>query len=161
MLLRVRPGGSTVAFWPLRGTAEATYARSMLPRVRSVAVAYYIGVTLLVLGLIGAVLMLSGIARPSGEPIEIAAPLGEDCLQGERSPGCFTFEVRNATDTVVSIECLVIPAEGTTATFGEGGSTTAFTVQPGASKMLRTAVDIEGDDDQVAAPSPECSTVDT
>lgn len=148
-----------MAFWPLRGTAEATYARAMLPRMRPVAVAYYIGVTLLVLGLIGAVLMLSGIARPSGESIEIAGPLGESCLEGERSPGCFAFDIRNATQTALPIECLVVPAEGTTATFAQGGSTIALTLPPAASATLRTAVDIEGDDDQVAAPTLDCSTV--
>ena len=131
----------------------------MPPRTRSVAVGYYIGLTLLVLGLAGAVLMVTGIARPTAEAIQVDRPFAENCPEGERKPGCFTFAVRNATEAPISIECLVIPAEGTTATFGASGATTAITLGPGAETTLTTAVDTQGDD-AVAAPSLECSTVD-
>ena len=159
MLLRRGRGGPILAFRPLRRVPAATYARRMLPRMRSIVVGYYIGITLLLLGLAGAVLMVSGIARPAAEPIRVDAPLAERCPDGERKPGCFTFVVQNATDAPISIECLVVPAEGTTATFGDSGATTAATLPPGASTMLLTAVDTDGEG-AVAAPTLECSTVD-
>ena len=126
--------------------------------MRSVAIGYYIGITLLVLGLAGAFVLLTGIVRPVAEAIQVDAPLAQDCPSGDRAPICFMFDIRNTTDAQLSIGCLVVPAEGTTATF-ETGATTAVTLPAGASMTLRTSVDTAGGD-EVAAPSLECSTVD-
>ena len=132
----------------------------MPERVRSVAVGYYIAVTLLVIGLAIGFALVTRIADPAaGGGIDIGAPFAVPCEVGDGTPSCFGFSVRNASSQPVSLACDVIPAAQTSARFGEDASTTVMmTLLPGQEDLLRTFVDTDGGD-AVAAPSLQCSPV--
>src|SRR3712207_3073869 len=99
----------------------------MPERVRSVAVGYYIAITLLVIGLAIGFALVTRIADPAaGGGIEIGAPFAVPCEVGDGSPSCFGFSIRNASSEPLSLECEVIPAAQTSARFGDGGTTTVM-----------------------------------
>ena len=128
-------------------------------RARSVAVGYYVGVTLLVIGLVIALALVTRIAGPAaGDGVEVGTPFALQCEPGDGTPSCFGFSVRNTSGAPISVECLVVPAERTSATFGDGPSSRILTLLPGQEELLRTSVDTDGGD-AVAAPALECSTL--
>jgi hypothetical protein len=131
----------------------------MPQRVRSVAVGYYIGITLLVIGLGIAFALVTRIADPAaGRGVEVGPPLAVQCEPGDGTPSCFEFSVRNASGAPTSVECLVVPAERTFATFSDGISSTVLTLRPAEQQLLRTSVDTDGGD-AVAAPTLDCTTL--
>ena len=131
----------------------------MPERVRSVAVGYYIAITLLVIGLAIGVALVTRIADPAaGRGIEIGAPFAVPCEAGDGTPSCFGFSIRNASSRPLSVECDVIPAAQTSASFSGGDAPVVMTLLPGQEDLLRTFVDTDGGD-AVAAPSLRCATV--
>ncbi len=129
------------------------------PRPRSVTIGYYFGIVLLVGVLAIAAVLLVQVVRPaSGPRIDVSPAMATPCDPGDGAPGCYTFTVTNAGSDLAAVECLVIPAEGTTARFATEQSTTVLTLQSHEERMLRTTVDpFVGD--AVAAPSLNCTTL--
>lgn len=127
-------------------------------RARSVAVGYYVAISLLVIGLLIALALLTGVAEPSRGGLEVGLPVASACEPGDGSPSCFGFEVRNASAETISTQCLVVPAEGTVARFTTDQSTVVLTLGPGEERTLRASVDTVGDG-PVVAPQLECGPV--
>ena len=129
----------------------------MPQRVRSVAVGYYIGITLLVIGLVIAFALVTRIAGPS-RGLQVGEPVALACETGDGSPSCFDFTVRNTSSEQLSALCVVVPAQGTIARFTSDQSTVSLTLGPSDEQTLRTSVDaVVGD--EVAAPNVDCDLV--
>ena len=129
----------------------------MPPRVRSLVVGYYIGITLLVIGLAIAFALVTRIAGP-GRGLEVGEAMALACETGDGSPSCFGFTVRNTSSEQLSALCVVVPAQGTIARFTSDQSTVSLTLGQGDEQTLRTSVDAVGGD-AVAAPAVECDLV--
>jgi hypothetical protein len=147
----------------LRDTVSRPYPRFAMPlRPRSVAVGYYIAITLLVVGLAIAIALLTGVAGPSREGIRVGVAVPQACETGDGSPSCFAFSISNASVETKSVQCLVVPAEGTTARFTSDSatdqSTVALTLGPNSEQTLSTSVDVENGG-SIAPPHVECGPV--
>jgi hypothetical protein len=131
-------------------------------RARSVTVGYYIAITLLVVGLAIAIALLTGVAGPSREGVRIGTALPQACETGDGSPSCFDFTVRNMSTETTSLQCLVVPAEGTEAWFATDSatqqSTVVLTLGPGEEQTLKTAVDV-AEEGSITPPHLECEPV--
>jgi hypothetical protein len=122
-----------------------------------VAAGYYVGIVLLVAGLMVAFALLTRVVRPAGDRFEVGPALATACEPGDRAPGCFAFEVSNRSDETLSAECVVIPSQGTDARFTTDEVRAVLTMQTGEERILQVKVNPLGGD-VVAAPRLECST---
>jgi hypothetical protein len=131
-------------------------------RARSVTVGYYVAITLLVVGLAIAIALLTGVAGPSREGVSIGTAVPQACETGDGSPSCFDFTVRNTSTQTTSMQCLVVPAEGTEAWFTTDSttqqSTVVLTLGPNEEQTLETAVDV-AEEGSIASPHLECDPV--
>jgi hypothetical protein len=126
-------------------------------RPRAVVVGYYVAFTLLVVGLVIAVALVTRVAGPS-RGIEVGAPVAVTCETGEGSPSCYDFTVSNTSAEPRSAACLVVPAAGTIARFTTDASTVSLTLQPGETRTLRASVDTVAGG-SVAPPDVGCEPV--
>jgi hypothetical protein len=121
-----------------------------------VAAGYYVGIVLLVAGLVVAFALLTRVIRPAGTQLEVGAALATACEPGDRAPGCFAFQVANRSTETLSTECVVIPSQGTDARFVTDEVRAVLTMQTGEERILQVKVNpLAGD--VVAAPRLECT----
>lgn len=125
---------------------------------RSVSIVSNVAIALLVIGILIAVALLTRVIDPVRGGIEIGEPMAIACEPGDGAPGCYAFTVRNAGRDVASVECLVVPAQGTTSRFVTGQSSVVLTLQPGEERTVRASAD-PVDGVVVTPPALECGSL--